>query len=896
MTVFRRNFAAYFGSPTGYVFITIFVVAGAYLAFSTAGFFAVNLADLSSLNALFHWLLILFIPAISMGAWADEQRLGTDELLFTLPLRDVEIVVGKYLAALGVYTVALVFALSHALILAWLGDPDWGLITANFIGYWVIGAALITVGLVASALTGHVTVAFILGTAFCLVLVFAEDVLAVIPGIDRTLAERVGVLAHFRNFTLGVISLTDLLYFAMLSVVMLYINLVLIGRRHWRWGGGGREMGWQYLARTVCVIVTALSLSILGGRWLDWVRLDVTAAQLNTISDETVSLLEGLPDDQPVYIQAFISPEVPRDYVATRRDLLRVLREFDALAGDAVVVSVRDTELYSEEARTAEERFDIRPTPVAEMSEGRIGERKVFMGVAVISGAQQEVIGFFEPGLSVEYELARSVRVVAKAARRKIGVLKTDAKLFGGFEMSVMQAIPSWAFVDELKKQYDVREVEAGVEIPEDIDVLIAALPSSLTQEQMDRLADYLESGRPALLFVDPAPMVFPMLSPSRPKPPPRGRFAQQAGMQQKGDIDRLLGKMGLMWTKDAIVWHAYNPLTKLRDLPPEVVFAGAGAGGVLPPFDAKTVVSRDLEMLVFLFPGALRPAPGTPLKITPLVRTGSVTGELGWEEVFEPGFFGMGIQVKQNRVYRTRGQQYVLAAHVTGTLPIEEAPAADEPEAKKEGAPRPRSINAIVVADLDMISETFFALRKRGDREMRFDNVPFILNCVDYLAGDESLIALRNRRPKYRALSRIEAWRKEFRKEKQTEEEEAEKQAEKELKEAQARLDRKVKDLKDRTDVDAKTKSIMLYNLQQVEEKRLERIKGEIETEKNQLVEAAELRMRRAVRDIEGVVRFWAVVLPPLPAIIIGILVFLRLWHAERAGTPLGRSMRRAE
>ncbi|HUU42831.1 MAG TPA: Gldg family protein, partial [Planctomycetota bacterium] len=568
--VFRRNFSAYFGSPTGYVFITIFIVAGAYLAFSTAGFFAVNLADLSSLNALFHWLLILFIPAITMGAWADEQRLGTDELLFTLPLRDVEIVLGKFLAAAGVYTVALLFALSHAFVLAWLGDPDWGLIAANYIGYWVMGSTLITVGLVASALTGHVTVAFILGTAFCLVLTFTQDVLAVIPGVSRDLAERVGVLAHFRNFTLGVISLPDVLYFAVLSTVMLYINLVLVARRHWRWGREGQNMGWQYLARTVCVIVGAFAFGILAGRWFDGVRLDVTAEGLNTISEATRQLLKELPEDRPVYIQAFVSPDVPREYVATRQDLLRVLREFDAIAGTRLVVRINDTQLYSDEARTAEERFDIRPVDVPEMTEGRIGQRKIFMGVAVTSGAGQDVIPFLDRGLSVEYELARSVRVVSGASRRKIGVLKTDAQLFGGFEMSVMQVIPAWPFVDELRKQYDVREVELTEEMPEDVDVLVAALPSSLTQFEMDRLADYLQSGRPTLLLVDPAPMVFPNLSPSQPKRPTRGRFGAQPAPEEKGDFAGLLAQVGLAMTRDEVVWHAYNPLPKLRDLPLE--------------------------------------------------------------------------------------------------------------------------------------------------------------------------------------------------------------------------------------------------------------------------------------------------------------------------------------
>ena len=226
----------------------------AIAAFWQERFFVTNLANLDQLNAYFPYLLVFFIPAIAMSLWAEEKKLGTEDLLMTLPAADWEIVVGKYLAAVCIYTVALLFSLSHVVVLSWLGRPDPGLMMTTYCGYWLMGSALLAVAMVASLLTENLTVAFIMGAVFCGFFVFLEQAGAILTGGWQKLAERISVVAQFRDLATGVVTLHALVYFMALTGLALYLNIVILSKRRWPTGDGAPPYGLHYgsRARGVC--------------------------------------------------------------------------------------------------------------------------------------------------------------------------------------------------------------------------------------------------------------------------------------------------------------------------------------------------------------------------------------------------------------------------------------------------------------------------------------------------------------------------------------------------------------------------------------------------------------------------------------------------------------------
>jgi ABC-2 type transport system permease protein len=236
LTVFRRELAAYFATPVAYVFIVIFLVLAGVLTFAVGGFFARGQADLQPFFSFVPWLFLFLVPALTMRLWAEERRLGTIELLLTLPLAQWQAVVGKYLAAWAFCGIALTLTFPMVITVNLLGQPDNGVILTGYLGSLLVAGAFLAVGAAISAMTKNQVIAFVLSVAACFFLVGAGS-----PIVTDFLTQRLPILAEvarslsvtdrLAGFSRGVIAARDLVFFASFIAFFLFANTVAVDQR-----------------------------------------------------------------------------------------------------------------------------------------------------------------------------------------------------------------------------------------------------------------------------------------------------------------------------------------------------------------------------------------------------------------------------------------------------------------------------------------------------------------------------------------------------------------------------------------------------------------------------------------------------------------------------------------
>jgi ABC-2 type transport system permease protein len=232
LAVAERELKAYFASPLAYVVTAFFLfVAGYLFAAIVASTREATLRYLLS-NLSVIWLFIT--PALTMRLLAEEARTGTIELLLTNPIREVEIVFGKYLAALGLLLVMLVFTLYFPLLLFIYGNPDPGPILTGYLGVVLQAAAFMGVGLLASSLTQNQIIAAVITFALLLALWLADAMAGQASGALAEVIRYLSVTQHFQDFPRGIVDTKDLVYFLSVIAVSLFLTTLVLQARRWR--------------------------------------------------------------------------------------------------------------------------------------------------------------------------------------------------------------------------------------------------------------------------------------------------------------------------------------------------------------------------------------------------------------------------------------------------------------------------------------------------------------------------------------------------------------------------------------------------------------------------------------------------------------------------------------
>ena len=228
-----KEIVIYFSSPIAYIVGLIFL---ALIGIS----FASNLGDpfpQATLSSVFFWavfIIILLAPVLTMRLIAEESKLGTIELLLTSPVRDWEVVMGKYVASLVLFLSMVVMSLFYAILLFVYASPDPGPIFAGYLGLVLYGAAALSVGMFTSTLTNNQIVAAVVAMGILGALVFANLAFGAVGGVTGEVIGQMGIRSHYGDFERGVIDTKHIVYFLSVTAFFLFLSVRSLESRRWR--------------------------------------------------------------------------------------------------------------------------------------------------------------------------------------------------------------------------------------------------------------------------------------------------------------------------------------------------------------------------------------------------------------------------------------------------------------------------------------------------------------------------------------------------------------------------------------------------------------------------------------------------------------------------------------
>lgn len=596
-TIFRRETAGYFNSAVAYIFIIVFILINAGL-FMTQ-FFLISRAEMRSFFFTLPFTLSVFLPAVTMGSWAEEKKGNTIELLLTFPMSPLSLVLGKFFAALLFYLLALAATFTVPVMLEVLGSPDLGSIAAGYIGAALLGAFYLAIGLFISGLVRDQIVAFVLSMLACFGLYLlgmeftAASIDGWIPGLGTFLQHFVGNAAHFETFAKGVIDNRDVLYFAAGIVLFLVLNgFWLEGRM--RPGAAAIFSGAVAVSAGIFLLLNWFVSDLPLGRY------DLTEGQLYTISDSTKKIIRELKS--PVTAKLYVSPpeKMPTGMKTMEQDLAGKLDELRIASGGNFQYKIYhpDPANLTQAGGAAEESLEaqlqakgILPFQVQSIEADEVGVKLIYAALALsYKEKPEEILPRLMPELlfNLEYMIASRIHrmtldkkpLIALAAPFEEAAMDPNIAALltqlGGGKIPERYRVDSYELISAGLQAEGFEVARIGLSeaepIPEGALALFVLEPRNFTERQRYEINKFLTGGGSVFLAVQNYVYEYD----------PRGGSLSVQGIEREPEINPLLSAWGVEVDKDILV-----------DRQSEVISMNAG------PFSPPVPIQLPLHIIV---------------------------------------------------------------------------------------------------------------------------------------------------------------------------------------------------------------------------------------------------------------------------------------------------------
>lgn len=728
--VCKNELLRYFISPLAYVYLVAFLLLNGSFAVYFGYFIGRGTADLSSMFAFQPWLYLLFIPAVSMRLWAEEFKSKTIIQIMTMPVAISNLVWGKFFASWIFTAIALLLTFPFVITVNYMGSPDNGVILLSYFASWILAGCMLAISQMMSAMTKNQVIALVLAVIanFLFFLSGVEYVL----GFFRLFASAnivdmiasFSFITHFNTLTQGLLELRDVVFFASIIFLFNFITVLVVS---FKTSGTSRWLKSTQAGYYVLVFVLLLlgfgGLNLLANNFLRSQQYDFTEEKFYTLSVSSQKVLQDI--EEPVIAKLYYSP-----ILGERNSSIRLMYD-------------RVRTLLQRLEKQAPEKFSFKiynPEPLDDIEDQAIAaglqplplvdfNQNAFFGLVLTDSTdKKQVMPFFamERQGYLEQDVIESIYQLYHP-KKTLGIISTlpvfDTQQASGYVSA------KWNIINEIERFYDVLSITSPDDLDK-IDVLMMIHPQELSDDYVQAIKKYSLRGGKTLLLLDAAAESSRIFSAKNTEfyPSSLGGLDDFWGFRFYNEI--VVADLDNSITVDATKNYSTNPI-----FTQDVIQFVLPSSSMNPDFE----ITKNLQSVLFASASVVMPN-GNSLFL-PLITGGDNSGVMASGVVYEGK-----TPPELLRMFKPNKQLKFIAALLV-----------------QKNSYNPFEV--VVVTDSDFIYDSFWSVGRTILEKNYFiplyDNGNFILNSLDYLSGDKTLIALRGRTAKIRNFEDMESLRK---------------------------------------------------------------------------------------------------------------------------------------